>query len=465
MADVSHWKDLTDGTVAGRKWILASEVLAVFTEPVREFHEKGWPKPFVIAGSTGTGDLPDPEHAEIAVLDLDPGPTDTPMLTGIRAMDDALRNLPPDVLDRIRAWDPDGEAVVLTSFLDTEFELDGRPTRGARPAAWVRLEDKLTVDGLWDAAGIAREPSVVVPAERSSLAAAHREFDRGLGTAWACDTTEGWHGGGEYTRWVRTDADLAEAAAFMAEHGTRVRVMPFLEGVPCSIHGMVFPDAVVAFRPVELITFRHTASTRLRYGGTATTWDPPPADRDAMRAAARRMGAFLRTEHGFRGAFTIDGVMTAAGFRPTELNPRFGGGLFAIVRGSDLPLLGIHRALIAGDDLDYRPEELEAVAIEAADANRILRGMLPVERTMDETMKIPITLADGTVERADDEEHAHGTLSLGPASFGGIVQMQVDAEHTPTGVQAAPIVLDALRLAAETWDLAIPDLEVAKDVR
>ena len=60
---------------------------------------------------------------------------------------------------------------------------------------------------------------------------------------------------------------------------------------------------------------------------------PAGGVREEMREAARRVGEQLRAEVEFRGAFTLDGVATADGFRPTELNPRFGAGLEVITRG------------------------------------------------------------------------------------------------------------------------------------
>lgn len=46
-----------------------------------------------------------------------------------------------------------------------------------------------------------------------------------------------------------------------------------------------------------------------------------------MRDVARSVGALIRSEVGYLGAFGIDGVCTAEGFFPTELNPRLTGGL------------------------------------------------------------------------------------------------------------------------------------------
>ena len=65
-----------------------------------------------------------------------------------------------------------------------------------------------------------------------------------------------------------------EGLSMMAtmHQSNRVRVMPFLEGVPCSVHGIVLPDGTAALRPVELVTLRR--GTDLVYAGCATFWDP-----------------------------------------------------------------------------------------------------------------------------------------------------------------------------------------------
>jgi hypothetical protein len=227
---------------------------------------------------------------------------------------------------------------------------------------------------------------------------------------------------------------------------------------------MVFPEAVAVFRPIELLTLREPEGGRLWYGGTASTWDPPESDREEMRAAARRVGAHLADSAGFRGAFTVDGVMTADGFRPTELNPRFGGGLFNVAQGSGIPLVAIHRALIAGMEFDYRPADLETVAVAAADAGRVMRGMFAVDRPAVETEECPIRL-DGVEVAEASAEDRNGSLVFGPAAHGGLVFVRIDPEHTPSGVQAAPIVAAALRLAARRWGLPIPELQAAPDVR
>jgi hypothetical protein len=111
---------------------------------------------------------------------------------------------------------------------------------------------------------------------------------------WSGDARDGFNGGGNYVRWVVDRRDRATARAFFATRCDRVRVMPFLDGMPCSIHGLVLPDGTAALRPVEIAILRNAADRRFVYGGLGTSWDPPAADRDEMRDAVRRVGAHLQ---------------------------------------------------------------------------------------------------------------------------------------------------------------------------
>ena len=117
---------------------------------------------------------------------------------------------------------------------------------------------------------------------------------------------------------MRTDTDAAEAIELFTHSTRHVRVMPFLEGVPCSIHGFVLTDGVAAFRPVEQLVLRTPGGSRFTYAGVSTWWDPTQADRAEMRTAATGVGEFLGDRYGLRGGFAVDGVLTADGFLPTE---------------------------------------------------------------------------------------------------------------------------------------------------
>lgn len=98
---------------------------------------------------------------------------------------------------------------------------------------------------------------------------------------------------------------------------------------------------------------RPAGGARFVQAGISTWWDPPVADREQMRDAARAVGDLLADRHGYRGAFGIDGVLTADGFRPHELNPRFSDGLNAIGRWlPHVPLSLLDSAVRSSGELD-----------------------------------------------------------------------------------------------------------------
>jgi hypothetical protein len=298
------------------------------------------------------------------------------------------------------------------------------------------------------------------------LLQAAARHDRGSGTVWAGDAREGFNGGAVFVRWIRDDrADAVdEAAGFFDAHCDRVRVAPFLEGVPCSVHGIVVDDGVAVFRPVEMVTLRQ--DLRLRYAGVATFWDPAPADREAMRSAARRVGEILADRVAFRGCFGVDGVMTDRGFLPTEVNPRFGGGMATIGKGlSDrLPLVLLHHVLVERPDL-VPAAELERCLTAAADATRAGGAWLLVERQWDTTEEHPLVLDDTGWRSGGRGEAADGMLRLGPAASGGLVRISLSDSRTPHGPPVGHRLAAALDFADRAFGTGTGGLTAARAAR
>ena len=288
----------------------------------------------LVVGTEGKGVGPPPEGAEWVTS----GGLESSMLASVRAGVARLRAPTAEVVAAVEAFEPVGGALVIGTFLNEAPELCGRPFLAWRRPEWLALEDKLVADDVWDRAGVARAPSAVVPLDPAAVSAAAHQLDRGAGTVWAADASEGWHGGAELVRWVRTRDEVDAVCRDLSGHSSAVRVMPFLPGVPCSIHGIVYPGYVSALRPVEQVSLRRPGRTRFFYAGCASFYDPPDAVRASMRTAARRVGDYLREAVGYRGAFTIDGVVGEDGFLPTELNPRSGAGLHTMLRAlPDIP--------------------------------------------------------------------------------------------------------------------------------
>jgi len=254
----------------GRKVVLTGGPLAALTGVCRRLRELGAERPFLLASGIGTGEVPGPDEAEWCVVEV----RAPDVVVEIRAAMRLLRLLPDEVVDDLDRWDPERQALVLSPMFNELPRIAGRRVYGPRRPEWRRLEDKVVIDGLWDDLGVTRAPSEVVAAEPEALRAAARRLDRGAGTAWAGDARQGFSGGAFCLRWVRDEQDAAEAAALLAARCDRVRVMPFLEGIPSSIHGIVFPGAVATFRPVEMVTLRRPGSTRLHYAGAATLLGP-----------------------------------------------------------------------------------------------------------------------------------------------------------------------------------------------
>jgi len=430
----------------GRKVIFVGEVAAAFAPEAVLARSLGASAILVIAtGGKGVGPLPD----DVELLVLEPEPAAS-MLDGIHRHLALIERPPTRIIDAVRAFDPDAEAQVIGTFLNTAPDLDGRPILAYRRPEWVALEDKTVVDAVWDRAGVGRAPSVVVPAEIGALASAASGLDAGDGTVWSGDAREGFNGGAEFVRWVRSAADATGAAEFFRAHCDTVRVMPFLDGIPCSIHGIVFAEHVAAVRPVEMVTLRRPPGDpdgAFFYAGCSSFFDPPGATRTAMQEIARATGALLRAEVGFRGAFTIDGVATSGGFLPTELNPRSGAGLNVMLRGlPDLPLQLLLDALVGDIALDYDPHDLERTLVEAADANRrggtwrafpdlALHDVDGCQIVYDRGAWHAVSDAGDDDGDNDDDGDGRGraVVAVGGGPSGGFVRAIFDADRTPIG--------------------------------
>ena len=160
----------------------------------------------------------------------------------------------------------------------------------------MAMEDKLLAEEIWAAAGVPTAPYEMRAGGRRRARRGDRpSWPPPLGAVWSGDARDGFNGGGNYVRWVADDGRRRpRPSSSSATRCDRVRVMPFLDGVPCSIHGMVLPDGTAVFRPVEIAIVRDVPGRRFVYGGLSTYWDPAPADREAMRDAARRVGEHLQ---------------------------------------------------------------------------------------------------------------------------------------------------------------------------
>lgn len=458
-----YWIEAIKPVFQGKKIILAGENITSLLPRARQLRELGAESTFILAtGGMGTGDVPTEEDGKWFALDT---PESGDIIEAIRAGQKLLGNLPHAAEAAIDFYDPINGALVVGTFLHEQPSVAGRKSLAYRKPEWLALDDKTVIDEIWDKIGIPRESSEVVNVDKEEIFAATRRLDGGDGVVWSGDSREGVSGGAAGVRWIRSDADADKAFKYYKEHCDRLRVMPFLEGIPCSIHGMVFSDYVAAFRPVEMMTLRKSNSNEFFYAGTGTYWDPAPTDREDMRNIAKRVGNALRDMVDYRGIFTVDGVMTKDGFRPTELNPRSGAGIKPILAGmSDLPLELVSQVVVSGADLEYKPAELEALVLKIADEQRGGGTWRALKAHIPQVDKRPVKLTESGWGWTDSDD-ASGTVSTGPGPLGCFVRLDPVGSSIKAGPSFAPLARDFWRFIDENMDTQIGPLESAKAVR
>lgn len=278
----------------------------------------------------------------------------------------------------VDSYDPERSALVLVSSIGRVRNLLGRIPYGLQPQNCTALEDKTLIVDFWKLAGIPYAPASIVPVTASTAWKTAELLDHGRGTVWAGDCRDIIHFGCELTRWVRSPQQADETLKLFGRCCDRVRIMPFLDGLPCSIHGIVCPKGVVVLRPVENIILRRPNTMMFLYAGTSTYWEPSPAQYVDIRDIGRRVGHALAAEFDYRGFYTVDGILTKDGFRPTELNARMGAGVGQLgATVPDLPLDVLDYTIRAREELDFVPTDLENLLL--ARSSTIRNGSAALE--------------------------------------------------------------------------------------
>ena len=443
----------------GRPVIVGPGILAGYTGVVTFLHDLGCDV-LVLATEQGAGPIPGIEKCVIVQIAM---PDAESVTEELRALDHLAHHLPDHATAAIEEFDPDRRAVWHASQFVTDDEpILGRPVVNGRPAAFMALEDKLLAEEIWAAAGVPAAPYEIVPVDPDALAAATLRLAAPLGAVWSGDTRGGFNGGGNYVRWVATPEDQEAAVGFFGARCDRVRVMPFLDGVPCSIHGMVLPDGTAVFRPVEIAILRDVVGRQFVYGGLSTYWDPPPEDRDEMREAARRAGGHLQSAYGYRGAFGIDGVLTADGFRPTELNARVSAGLTTEAKVAH-DLLGlVHTHLLLGRDTGLGVADLESL-VPLMDAERVGKPVAVVPGVkVGRPRQLPVRYDGRQLSRFDDDRG--NVLFVANTPTGFFAKVEPCLALAP-GDRLAPLNAALFDLLNREFAAGLPPVEAAPDLR
>lgn len=253
--------------------------------------------------------------------------------------------------------DPTRTAVVLPIDPIAPAGADSRQILGERQRVWRLFEDKTIIDCLWDAIGVARPPSIVGD-HTLDLASAGAAVNRGDGIVCATQGPGGTPGAnGHGIRWW-TD----QPPRLALTPGTRVKVTPLLAGRALRLHGLVAAGAVVPFPPMDLVTLprldRHEFLCCGAVPGPAEpwTWD-----------LTRRLGAGIRDILGYRGVFSVDGIVVDGQFLPTDLNTRLTSAIESTP--SHLRVRFQAANICAREGIPIEPAEIDHLSAEAFDTD------------------------------------------------------------------------------------------------
>lgn len=438
------------GIYGNGRWIVAAQA-AVSTRGICERLEGWGSEVLVVASNEGTGDLP-----EVPIVYT--GSRGETILTSIRDFYTSVEKPDAKVQQAVDHFDPDRQAQVLAEPHATATTMVGRQTFGVRRPAWSAWEDKMRVDQLWHDLDIPGPAYRIVPNDAAPAAADALATE--LGTVWAADNSGGWHGGGELVRWVAGPEGYDSALEWLGPNTRRIRVMPFLDGLPCSIHGWVTSSGVAVFLPVEILILRHVGRTGFEYAGVATIWTAPLEVSEEMRDVGRRVGAHLARDVGYKGPYGVDGVVTTEGFRPTELNPRMSAGAGAQLGGVAIPLGLLMRAEIEGlVDVDHR--WLEATAIEQR------KPLFHFGKMVTEVVRDTIWIAiddRGELGETDSELRSIGKVTAGPSATGSYIMGDFEVGKVTPGEPVGRLAAGSLNLVAAKWGLDLPLLTAAPNL-
>lgn len=407
----------------------------------------------VLACGAG-GDPPDPLELSWHLLPVDhrPGAPDH----------DRFERLPPRLVDVVGRFDPHGRALVVTNEGAEHRHVEGRAVWGRVPDELRDLERKGGADPWFARAGY--------PTRSAVCGLGDPQLDRpgwlddGEGVVWA-GVDRSWcpAGSARLVRRVRDASEAALARAFFARQGVAaVRVSPFVEGIPWGVNGLVFPDGVAVGPVVEMITLRD--GPRFCTVGTATFWQPAPSDEQAIRALARAVGEVLGEGLGYRGGFTVDGVLGTCGPVPTEVNARTGGARFQQEEHEpDLCIGWMSRLLREGNEAVVSARSYEALWTSSMRGVGGGYGGLAVEAPWEGDRKWSARWVQGRlVLEETSPEVALWAHAMQPQGFFRVVP---EPARTPLGPSIAPVVRAGLALGAETLDFPLPDWQPARDVR
>ncbi|MBG7696660.1 hypothetical protein HCJ76_00750 [Streptomyces sp. MC1] len=422
------------------------------------FTARGLAAPFlVLADTTGL-----PAGTEFHEVDVKADSVDT----WLAALESRIVSPPAELLAALDAFDPGREAIVLTPpFRQGRSMLLGRRCFGWRRAEWARYEDKTVSDSFWARAGVPHLPSVVTELSEDNLRAAFEMCDEGSGVVASADSTQVLYSGSRGVVRISSADEIPRAHDFLAGRCTNVRIAPFVEGISCSTHGMVFDDDVAVFRPIEQVVLRQGQFFPLM--GGSSFWAPPAEVTELIRAFTARVGHRLSSEADYRGGFHIDGIISERGFLPIEVNARMGPYINGIADGAGIPLELLNSMAMEGEPMDIDVRALERRVIDALDSAPVVRVAMPLDGIVgaaSDAAAVYLRAEDSRYVACAEGDEWNVKASCATTPVGASIMLEFPDRPDHRGALVAPRAAQVIKEATRIWGMPAPDYTYATPV-
>ena len=368
----------------------------------------------------------------------------------LREYHKAIANLGAEHIVAINTFDPEKKAVVIGAFWFCLSSVAGRHVLGYRRPSWILYEDKCAVSEIWYKAGITQAKSEVVPVH---------SLHSGLPQGWAYpvvvsgDSLNGITGGGSHVRYVESDTQMQNILSFFALDCAQVRLMEYIDGISCSMHGFVLEDTVCTSIPIEMLVVPNSRG-KFIYMGAATHWEPIPAETSLLEDSVRNVGVALREEVGFRGTFTLDGILKGGVFYPTEINTRSGAGIFALYGAEHTKYYLLDVLIKDGQNIDWAPSDIEHWMQETAKKQRSRRawGAASIEgECPNETHPVSFLIDTWCTVEEDEHDETATKISISAGREGAFLMMSFAEHSLSKGELLNPYVQAAMKYSDAIW--------------
>jgi len=219
--------------------------------------------------------------------------------------------------------------------------------------------------------------------------------------------------------------------------------MPLLPGTPVRLHGLALAQKIVVFPPMELVVLPRVATGTFLCAGAVATLGQQ-AD---LVAQTLRLGEALRHHLGYRGGFSIDGILAASGFLPTDFNARLTSAMEAPPPELRVRL---HLAnLLARHGIDPEPTSVEALAAKVFAATGVHTLYGAATRIGDDAPRRAGCRWDGPRLVAAGTGPVDVKLVVSPSPRGWLLTATVDPTTVPSTGLLGPLGPEIYRLSDE----------------